>query len=70
MKIYRKLVAEFGTQQKTAEALGVDQSAVSCWVRGIYRMSARPALKAERITSGKFKAADLCPELDIGDSAA
>ena len=32
--IFLRLVKHFGTQELTAEALGVDQSTVSGWVRG------------------------------------
>ena len=63
MNIYQKLVEHFGTQQKVAEALRLDQGTVSGWVRGKHGMSAVSALKAEAITEGKFKAVELCPDL-------
>ena len=63
MNIYQKLVEHFGTQQKVAEALRLDQGTVSGWVRGKHGMSPVSALKAEAITEGKFKAVELCPDL-------
>ena len=63
MNIYQKLVEHFGTQQKVAEALRLDQGTVSGWVRGKHGMSAVSALKAEAITEGRFKAVELCPDL-------
>lgn len=59
----KKLVDHFEDQVKTAKALGVSQSAVSQWITGASRMSALVALRAEKQTDGKFKAADLCPEI-------
>ncbi|WP_349569439.1 transcriptional regulator [Azotobacter salinestris] len=63
MQIYVALVEHFGTQTKTAKALGVEQGTVSGWIRGRHRMSPVAALRAERKTKGKFKAVDLCPDL-------
>lgn len=63
MEIFKALVEFFGTQQKTAEALRVDQGTVSGWVRGRHGMSPVTALKAEAVTAGKFQATDLCPDL-------
>ncbi|MBO1529626.1 helix-turn-helix domain-containing protein [Psychrobacter sp. F1192] len=62
---YSQLIARFGGQQKTAEALGCTQPSVSAWVQGKANMSATLALKAERITNGEFKAVDLCPALAL-----
>ena len=62
-KQYEALVSHFGGQHKTAEALGCSQPGVWKWVRGKANMSAPLALKAERLTSGKFKATELCPAL-------
>ena len=45
----------------TAKALGVEQPSVSAWVKGKAKMSIGSALKAEKETSGKFKAVDLSP---------
>ncbi|HEE9760134.1 TPA: helix-turn-helix domain-containing protein [Pseudomonas putida] len=59
--IYKDLVSHFGTQDETAEKLGVDQSTVSGWVRGKHGMSPVVAKRAERLTGGKFKRQDLCP---------
>lgn len=67
MKAYSALIEFFGTQQKTADALQVDQGTVSGWIRGRHGMSAVTALRAERVTEGRFKARELCPALnDVG----
>lgn len=63
MNIFNCLIEHFGTQQKTADALRVDQGTVSGWARGRHGMSPVTALKAEAVTQGKFKAVDLCPDL-------
>lgn len=60
---YTQLVAHFGGQKKTAEALGCTQPSVWAWLQGKANMSAALALKAERLTNGEFKAVDLCPAL-------
>ena len=60
---YQKLVDFFGTQSATADALGIRQPSVNAWLSGKAKMSAKLALKAEKITDGKFKAVDLCPDL-------
>lgn len=59
--IFKSLVAFFGTQEATAEKLGVDQSTVSGWVRGKHGMSPVVAKRAERLTAGAFKKEALCP---------
>ncbi len=61
--IYQLLVKHFGGQESTAKALSVKQPAVSGWVRGAKKMSELVAIRAEKATQGKFKAADLCPSL-------
>lgn len=63
MNIYQQLVEHFGGQQKAASALGVTQPALSSWVNRRWSMSPIVALRAERLTDGKFKAQDLCPAL-------
>ena len=63
MKIYQELVDHFGGQQQTAKGLKVAQPSVSAWVTGRAQMSAKVALRAERVTNGLFKAEDLCPQL-------
>lgn len=60
-QLYQSLVDYFGTQQKTAQALNVDQTTVSGWVCGKWSMSARAAMRAERITEGDFTKERLCP---------
>ena len=66
---YNQLAKRFATQQEFANALGVTQPAVYKWLSGQACMSARNALKAERITHGEIKAEDLCPELSEPDIA-
>jgi len=61
--IYQLLTDHFGGQENTANALGVKQPSVSCWVRRTKNMSERVAIRAEKATGGKFKAVDLCPTL-------
>jgi hypothetical protein len=61
--IYQKLVDHFGSQESTAKALLVKQPSVSNWVNQKKGMSEQVALRAQRVTNGIFKAADLCPAL-------
>ena len=61
--LYQSLVAHFGSQENTANALHVKQPAVSGWVCGTKKMSAQTAFRAEKATQGVFKALDLCPSL-------
>tara|TARA_R110000796_G_scaffold252222_2_gene385667 strand:- start:228 stop:464 length:237 start_codon:yes stop_codon:yes gene_type:complete len=60
---FQSLVGFFGTQIKTAELLKVDQATVSGWVRGKHGMSPAVALRAEKLTNGRFTAAQLCPSV-------
>ncbi|GAA0693775.1 YdaS family helix-turn-helix protein [Vreelandella titanicae] len=62
---FQSLVGFFGTQIKTAELLKVDQATVSGWVRGKHGMSPAVALRAEKLTKGKFTAAQLCPAVFV-----
>ncbi|MEG3078516.1 Cro/CI family transcriptional regulator [Halomonas sp. 5021] len=64
-----KLIAHFGTQERTATALGVKQASVSGWVSGKHGMSELHAIKAERATEGAIKASELCPRLADVDAA-
>lgn len=61
--LYKELVAHFGNQHKTAEALGCSQPAVFKWISGKSYMGAAIAVKAELKTEGKFRAVELCPAL-------
>lgn len=61
--IFRSLVSHFGTQMKTADCLQVDQATVSGWVRGKHGMSPAVALRAAKLTGGRFTAAELCPSV-------
>jgi len=58
-----QLVAEFGGVSKAAKALGVAQATVTGWRLGHHGMRAGTAIRAERLTEGRVKAQDLCPEL-------
>lgn len=58
-----RLIKFFGTQERTAQALGVSQASVSGWAGGKHGMSELHALKAERLTSGAVKATELCSRL-------
>ena len=60
---FQNLVGFFGTQIKTAELLKVDQATVSGWVRGKHGMSPAVALRAEKLTNGRFTAAQICPSV-------
>jgi len=61
--IYQNLVEHFGGQVATAKALSVSQANISGYVAGRWNMSEKVAIRAERVTNGKFKATDLCPSL-------
>ena len=63
IKNYRKLVKHFGSQQKTADALGCSQPAVLKWLKGTALMSSAFANRAQAATNGKFKAIDLSPDI-------
>lgn len=68
--VFTQLVAHFGGQESTAEALGVKQATVSGWVRGAHGMSPGIAVRAERATGGAFSRRDLCPNFPWEESAA
>lgn len=59
--VFQSLVDYFEGQSSTAKALGVNQGAVSNWVRGKHGMSPAVALRAAKLTGGRFTAAELCP---------
>ena len=58
-----KLIEFYGTQERTAEAMGVSQASVSGWSSGRHGMSEIHALRAERLTDGAVSAVELCPRL-------
>ncbi|MFW2042271.1 transcriptional regulator [Acinetobacter sp. ULE_I001] len=60
---YEEIVSHFGSQSSTAKALGVSQPSVYSWVKGLTEMSEKVAIRAQKVTDGKFKASDLCPSL-------
>nr|WP_284454599.1 Cro/CI family transcriptional regulator [Pseudomonas sp. BYT-1] len=55
------LVKHFGTQARTAKAMGVSQATISYWLAGAVKISAEKALLAEIVTDGAVTAASLCP---------
>lgn len=61
--LYQELVKHLGGQKASAKALLVSQPNISGYVSGRWNMSERVAIRAEKVTCGKFKAADLCPTL-------
>ncbi|WP_236176108.1 transcriptional regulator [Pseudomonas qingdaonensis] len=58
-----RLIEYFGSQQATADALGVKQGTVSGWARRIHGMSADVALRAEIATAGAVTARELRPSI-------
>lgn len=58
-----KVIAHFGTQGKTAKALGCSQTTIFKWLHGKMNITPLYAIKVEKLTNGKFKASDLCPKL-------
>lgn len=58
-KLYQDLVKHFGGPSAAARALCVKQGTASGWIRGDHGMSLKVALRAEKLTDGMFKAADL-----------
>lgn len=65
-----RLVDFFGSQKKTADALGVTQAAVSYWSSGIHRMSAVKAFLAEDLTHGAVSARDLSIAVPIRNTCS
>lgn len=64
VSLYQELVEHLGGPKRAAELLGVSQATASGWKLGIHGMSSAVAIRAERITQHKFKAADLSAQLD------
>lgn len=62
-QIYQDLVKFFGSQTRTAKALSIKQPSVKAWLIGKANMSEKVAIRAEKVTQGKFQAVDLCPSL-------
>lgn len=61
--ILLKLIAEHGSQEKFARAIGVKQGTVTGWLHGKHGINEINALRIEKITNGEIKAVDLCPRL-------
>lgn len=59
----KELISHFGSQGKTAKALGCSQATIFKWLHGQMGISSLYALKIEKLTQGKFRAVDLCPRL-------
>jgi len=62
--LYAEVIKHFGGQQQTADALHVKQPSVNNWKQGNAKMKPLVAAKVQELTDGKFKAKDLCPELN------
>ncbi len=62
-KAIDKLVTSLGGQTKAAAVLGVSQPTVNGWASGKHGVSVAVSIRAERVTGGEIRAADLCPEL-------
>ncbi|WP_336016563.1 YdaS family helix-turn-helix protein [Acinetobacter pittii] len=63
ISIYEKLVEFLGGQTKTAKVLLIKQPSVNAWLKGKSLMSEVVAMRAQRVTNGRFKAKELCPAL-------
>lgn len=61
--LIQRLISHFGTQQKAAVALGVDQTTISGWLRGKHSISPANALRIQIATFGTIRAVELCPVL-------
>lgn len=59
----QRLIAYFGSQKATEEALGVSQVTVSSWLNKKHGINYINAMRAERLTDGTVKAVELCPAL-------
>ena len=62
-EVLLELVAEYGSQEKLARAIGVKQGTITGWIHGKHGINEINALRIEKITNGKVKAIDLCPRL-------
>ena len=52
-----EIIDHFGGKARLAEALGVERSAVSLWLR--YGLPPARAIEIERLTDSKFRASDI-----------
>lgn len=59
----KRLIAYFGSQKATEEAMGVSQVTVSGWLNKKHGVSYTNAIKAERLTDGTVRAVELFPAL-------
>lgn len=62
--LYEKLVEFLGGQTETAKVLLIKQPSVNAWLKGKNLMSEVVAMRAQRVTKGRFKAKELCPSLE------
>ena len=53
----KDIIEHFGSKSALAEALDVERSAVSLWLR--HGLPPHRAIEIERLTAGKFKALDI-----------
>lgn len=57
-RVYIEVLAHFGNQNLTANALGISQFTVHTWLKSGGRISLEKAELLEQITSGKFHPSD------------
>lgn len=62
-KILLELIAEYGSQEKLARAIGVKQGTITGWIHGKHGINELNALRIEKMTNGRVRAIDLCPRL-------
>lgn len=62
-EVLLELIAEYGSQEKLARAIGVKQGTITGWIHGKHGINELNALRIEKMTNGKVKAIDLCPRL-------
>jgi DNA-binding transcriptional regulator YdaS (Cro superfamily) len=57
------LIYNCGSQKKLAEKIGVCQQSVSKWIVGKANISAKNALKIEKMSNRQIKRWELCPHV-------
>lgn len=65
MAKFRSVVGHLGGATKTGQALGVSRAFVYQMLSGERPVPPMLALKIERLTAGKFRAASLNPKADL-----
>jgi DNA-binding transcriptional regulator YdaS (Cro superfamily) len=62
--LVRAIIHFGGSQSALARAIGTRQSAISRALRRGGTMSARNAIQIERVTGGKVRRHEICPDLE------